>query len=733
MSANWRWMTAAILAALAAAFVACGGGDDDDDDDDSAPGLVWSEDFESEDLTARRDVQILSNDPDKAFPPGIDGRGFWLGDGNNLMTSANGRVPRDTGTLEFWFQPRAPWTDNRERRLFSIGGAENFSIFKDDRKSFLNFVVDGHGLSFFEDADLIGSTLLTSPKKPYLWASGWNHVAVVWQDLGQRTDEGLHQLYVNGELMNEETGRWPSFDYRQNIILGGLSTDTQPDAIIDDIRVYNYAKTPEQIADEVSLARLRPATNLDVVPVPLPAGALLDETVDLGADAVTIVAPPEWYASLADLVGYLQDAVEEAVGTRPAYVRSDEYDGAGFAVAVGNRTNSSAIRRFDKLRAVPSSRASFGDEGYLVDIRADGIAIASPGYAGAVHGLTSLLRLVPRFHGVMPAITLADKPDFAIRALELKNADILDEATKRKIRYLAELKLTHLILPSDRYFDLDNDGDREAMQELFAFVRSYGMEPVPLVQLYSNATRVLGKCAELGIDCAEGGTGDTCPLITRMYDEIIEPVFVNIHEDLDPEYIHIGHDDITGFNQNPVDVIGFSPAELYAASVNTLVDLVNDVMPGTRIMIWADMIQPDFNLPRLQAPAPGSSSAPPQVTDLIPKDLTWNTYYPTSLPTVLAYQVDNLFIAMAQDGWTFTAGPGAADIGGYQAYLWMRPAMDLDAAGFVARSITDHGFEDDYWAWLPFAAELAWSFWAPDPYTEAPYNYQSLNEAYGSF
>jgi hypothetical protein len=729
-----------LILALSVLTASCAGDDDDKDDGpyvESPKGgdqdhLVWYESFEDASSVRDNGWTINSADSEDAFAPGFDGNAFWLGDGNSLLSTASGKLPTGEGTLEFWMLPKAVWDDGKKREILNVGGESNFGIVKESLKSYLSFIVHGNALSFSENRDII-TYVGFSIRMPFIWTSGWTHVAVVWKNLGDRTTSGTRRIYLNGQLMNEITGQLPGFSIDQSFLIGPSDPELQPDCLIDEMRVYDVAKTDAEISSHVYGKTTNLGYDLNIVPMPRPAGLRPENGFTFTANT-KIALSAEWKDRLDDLATTLQDTIERNTGFRPEIVSNTSLAEAKDVVAIGSPGNNRIVGALADARKISIGSGALDAEGYTLEVYENGIVVAGGTYNAVVHGLTSLIRVANQFYeGTIPPVTVVDRPDFSIRGTEMPGSNgELTEELKRRIRYLAELKLTHLLLPGDFYFDLDNDYTRENAVELFQFVRDHGMEPVPQIQLYGNARGVVAQCNALGINCAEGASYDTCPLVEDMYEQVYRPLFRNIADYLDPRWIHIGHDFIMNYNQNPAcQSAGLSRSELYAYSVNTTVALVREVIPSSGIMIWADMILPAHHEAWLEETL--SVSASPPVWSMIPKDITWCAYYQSNLlPWTWLFSLSS-FEGLAGAGFqSYTAGPGG---GTYpeQSYIWMRNAFDINAAGFIGRPGTSEGFENDVWNWLPAAAEHAWSFFTPMNPTDIHYSYDMLNDSYGSF
>ncbi len=725
------WCVAACVALIASA---CSGGDDDDDDDDGGE-LVWSLDFESADDLAAKGATLVAGDADAAFVPGLTGNAIALGEGVQLVAPAIGRVPSTDGTLEMWVLPKTVWHDGIKRHLLAIGDETNFSMFKDGLKNKPVFAIGGAGVTPTDDRpvlDYYGFSI----RKPWIWRSGWTHFAVTWKGVGDRDHDAVRRLYLDGSLVAEMRGPVSGFDADVPILLGGLQTGSAPDALVDDLRVWNRAMSEAEIYDRGFRADVQSPYKLAIVPEPHPAGFRPEAGFTPNAETV-IALPPDQMSRYADVASFLQDAIERMTGSRPALAPSVDVTGADNVIAIGTLDDNGVLRAMNDARFLPAGTVPGS---YLLEVSASGIAVAGADFAGAIYGTGSLLRVVNQHESAeaIPAITVADRPDFPIRGTVVENLLPLTDEAKRRIRYLGELKLTHLVIPGDWYFDLDNEFVREDGSELFEFVRAHGMEPVPAFSWYGHADRVIAECALRGYDCAEGDSDDTCPLVEGMYTDILEPMLANIRDVLAPTAIHIGHTDIARFNENPVCASAAkSPAELFGYSVSEVVRRVRSQMPGTHVFVWADMIASMQNGSRLAAPAPGENPPePPSVYGLIPKDdgITWCAWLANGSAILNYVYAFSTFTEFSAAGIaSYVGGPGGDNVS--QSFMWMKNASDFGGSGFIGKPTpgTSDDFADPNWLWLPATEELAWSLWTPDGVGDLFYDFGELNAAYGSY
>ncbi|MFW0837851.1 MAG: DUF2341 domain-containing protein [Candidatus Komeilibacteria bacterium] len=72
----------------------------------------------------------------------------------------------------------------------------------------------------------------------------WSHVAAVWDNTGAN-------LYVNGILKNFVSSTGTSSCTGDGLVVGAENDVRQMDGYIDEVKIYNYARTPEQILQDM--------------------------------------------------------------------------------------------------------------------------------------------------------------------------------------------------------------------------------------------------------------------------------------------------------------------------------------------------------------------------------------------------------------------------------------------------------------------------------------------------
>lgn len=707
------------------------------DEDETVRGeMTLYETFDSIEVVQDHDGVLYDEDDPEAFATGLVGGAYWLGDDNYIRFPSAGVVSSHSGTIEFWMLIKDNWHDGTERQIMHLNGPGNFAIFKDGVSDSLAFAVQGQTVIRAEHGQYVGWNAWPQ------WSSRWTHVAVTWDHLSNDEDaeDGEMVLYVDGVAQNQYVGHLPEIDISGNLILGTWEADRDANILIDELRIYRYAKPYWEFEDyDAGLPERELPYNLEVWPTPHGLGMRPEAGFTINPDTKIIVADED-YANLEDALGELQRVCREAYGFAPDLGPAGQFFGEDNFIAIGEPTKNGLVETVGEKTKLPVRLENPGPGGYLLEVYEQGIVVAGSDYAGTVHGLMSLMQILKQHQdGYVPAITMVDYPDFAVRAAEWPAVGLLlnDEA-KRRIRYFAGLKLSHLLIRTPDYLLLDDESTALRITEFFAFARRYGLEPVPVLDMISHAETVNAICDERGVDCrAAGDYTHYCPCEPQVY-EVIDPALENIVALLQPSVVHLGHDSITHIDDDKrCAATQLSNAELFAQDVNHAIDLLHGLDGTLEIWMWADMINPLHHGSVLREPADYEGAPePPQPQTLLPTSLVYNLWYYAPTDT-LSYIIALLSLRGFED-WLlpyYTAGPMGDDI--ESAVSWMRNAYDMNALGFVFRPRTaadgPGDLSDPGWDGLPAAEEYAWSLFVPEDVADVWYDYRTINRTYGGF
>ena len=699
--------------------------DDTDEDSDSNQRQNLVENFESVTSIENHNGFFTGQTAD-AFVDGLEGNGYWMGSGNRIAYTAQSFINPEQGAIEFWICVKNRWNDGKLYNLLSVGSLRGFSISKDTDDD-IRLMLHGKGIGFMKDTPFVGEVY------EYQWRAGWNHIAVTWRNLGFG-DKGELVLIINGEVRNQMVGKLPRIDVFDPLYIGEMETGNAPNAIIDNLKIYNRHKPYWEFLDVTKPYETAPKYPINLYPTPKPIGLLPGDGFWISETTKLIVGE-----SVSESMGFaldnFNDAIEETYGFRLEVTTDSKFSGETDFIVVGTLENNKFLSSVNDQYKIPANQENPGADGYVLEVIPNsGIAVAGADYAGSIKGLLMLRQLVPQHEsGYYPRYLLVDFPDFPFRGTVVKGGDLLTNEMKLRLLYFKALGLSHVVFETDAYFDLDDPLISARVKDCFDFARDVGLEPIPLIHSLSDAKKLIEKCAGDGIDCSEGGFENTyCPNEPHVYvilTTVINQVITLVH----PNYIHIGHDDVRVFNQDDRCIEAeLSPAELYVNDIERIKQIIFVRNTGIKLLAWWDMINPYHYGFKLDEKAPGEDAPdPPDIVQIAPRDLIWCPYMDASLDPLLEFIYPMLTMWGLEEGqWgDYVAGPTRDDSGG--AYAWIRHGKDMGIIGFLNRPMADKTLDADCWLSLPAAAEYSWSYYEPFYPENVWYDYSFLNTSYG--
>jgi hypothetical protein len=180
-----------------------------------------------------------------SFESGVVGSGVRVSGSDRLAYASAGNFNAETGTIEFWIKPR--WSGNDQTHHFFFALGNQVMLLKDGADN-LRFILKT------DDSEAHQAYPLRA------WgANEWHHVAVTW------TVPGVMRTYVDGEevishasstqdLITELPGEL--FVGRFESHYGSYPTGSVADAVIDELRISDVARTAEEIAASHAGSRL---------------------------------------------------------------------------------------------------------------------------------------------------------------------------------------------------------------------------------------------------------------------------------------------------------------------------------------------------------------------------------------------------------------------------------------------------------------------------------------------
>ena len=293
----------------------------------------------------------------------------------------------------------------------------------------------------------------------------------------------------------------------------------------------------------------------------------------------------------------------------------------------------------EKGQILFTNGGSVAENGYCLTVAKNQIQITASDLRGFVMGAETLVKLID--NGQIPVCTIKDAPFTNFRAvhLYLPAPDQLDFA-KRLIKYvLSPNGYNYIIMEMGAGMRFDSHPEinaafveaaektktgewpalphyevaggqileKDAVRDLVAYARSYGIEVIPEIQSLSHVqyqTLAHPDIAEISADGQKEEVTDarladippsdfyahsTCPCNPKNY-AIVFDLIDEILEVIQPKkYVHMGHDEVYQIGICPI-CKDKDPAELFANDVIKYRDYL--AAKGLQMMIWSDMLQP---------------------------------------------------------------------------------------------------------------------------------------------
>jgi concanavalin A-like lectin/glucanase superfamily protein/FIMAH domain-containing protein/Big-like domain-containing protein len=164
------------------------------------------------------------------FETGISGAGVLIDSQDLLAYSSAGNFEGGAGTVEFWIKPRWNGDDHTTHFFFTIGDA--LWVVKDGADN-LRFILGSEDSEAFQGYNL-GA-----------WAANdWHHVAVTWSVPGDL------KTYVDGvQRISHSSGTKDLvLSVPPAMAIGSQNGSLQADAVIDELRISDVARSAEEIA-----------------------------------------------------------------------------------------------------------------------------------------------------------------------------------------------------------------------------------------------------------------------------------------------------------------------------------------------------------------------------------------------------------------------------------------------------------------------------------------------------
>lgn len=169
------------------------------------------------------------------YSTGKDLSAIYVSDGDDLNYSATGNINTTYGTVELWVNAQSDiWENSEENYLFyyRVDASNQIYIFTTSTNS-TRFVYQGAA-----DSDLYTTDVTDS------WSSSeWHHVAMTWN-----LSVPEYRVYLDGALQGTPQTSISDFDQTGGAIWVGDYLDSESDALIDNLIIYDRPLSANEIS-----------------------------------------------------------------------------------------------------------------------------------------------------------------------------------------------------------------------------------------------------------------------------------------------------------------------------------------------------------------------------------------------------------------------------------------------------------------------------------------------------
>ena len=352
-----------------------------------------------------------------------------------------------------------------------------------------------------------------------------------------------------------------------------------------------------------------------------------------------------------------------------------------------------------------------GDQGYVLDVRADGVVAAARTTVGLYYAGQTLQQLARRESGelVIPGVRIVDWPDLRYRMAQYDIArgnTVNVEYWKRWIRELSRVKINQIMLymeddwQSEKYPFLGRPDtfDARKAKELVAYARQVHVQLVPQVESLGHAGALLGheelKDLRLG-----GNAGAICPAAERTL-----PFLDDLYEELAEAFpqsplFHIGGDEVWGFADDPrcAEMARERGEEgVYAYHLNNLQQLL--AKRGRTMAFWGDEV---LNHPK--------------VVDTLTREAVvfdWHYGNQKAYPSIKVFQDQGfrrIYVCPAVHGYFDVYPQIRQAFGNIRGFTQAGVEHGVEGACCTTWGMNRGGNAENYLYGLAYAAECAWS------------------------
>ncbi len=245
-------------------------------------------------------------------------------------------------------------------------------------------------------------------------------------------------------------------------------------------------------------------------------------------------------------------------------------------------------------------------QGYRLEIRPEGLALAAKTEQGLFYGLMTLRQILleskSERRNSIAAVSIVDWPAIEMRGYEEdygRDQVSTMEDLKRTVLRLAQYKMNSFLMfiePDHFVYKFDpnisTDYDRFTMaeiRELVAYAKRHYVQVIPVIELLGHTEMLLRHERYKRIAEMPAGGGDLCPTSEETW-EVVANIVNELAPAFDAKYFHTGLDEsmAIGMGRSKEAVEKFGIAKVYADYYNRLNRLIRK--HGQIMMMYGDIV-----------------------------------------------------------------------------------------------------------------------------------------------
>ena len=386
-------------------------------------------------------------------------------------------------------------------------------------------------------------------------------------------------------------------------------------------------------------------------------------------------------------------------------------------IVIGEPSLNSLSREICSKRGLKVGEVSPGPEGYVLKVHKDFILVAGYDQSGTFYGIQTLVQLLnetDKRYITVPGVRIRDWPDMKLRGMHLgfrvvkspTNISLVKAIIKN---ILARYKYNTVVMEVEEGLLFESHPElstpkgltKNQMKEIVEFAKQHFLAVIPEIQSLGHCGYWLFRKDTKYLNLAENPKKpyNYDPSKPAIY-ELLFDLYNEVIEIFEPEYFHIGHDEVATTLGTSSTAKGREPWEWFVYDVTKLHDFFAE--RGIKTMMWGDML---LYLKNMDASRGGPPMNIYKALDKIPKDIIicdWHYAPRKSYPSLNYFQ---------ERGFQVIAVPWYKK---ENIFYFAKEAVRGDALGIIGstwggNTLLSEGVQREQFNGLLLTAEYAWT------------------------